>query len=145
MSRHLRLSDGRVRARRIASDRGLFVESRTIGTEMTYNLETDNLSRTGFLLNTGGYYKVPFQVNTILELTIDTRGRLFRDPVQCLAKVVRIEIETDDERDGAHLRRYGVAIVQMEGQNIEAWDKGLTQIERESAVSGEPISLEAAA
>jgi hypothetical protein len=146
MSRYLRLSDGRVRAKRIASDDGLVVESRTIGTEMVYNLETDNLSRTGFLLNTGAYRKVPFQVNTILEMKIDTRCKMFREPVTCLGKIVRLESEGMPDEDGRRMRRYGIAIVQMEGSNMEAWDKVVALLERDAAgVAAESLAIEAAA
>lgn len=146
MSRHLRLSDGRVRAKRIASDNGLVVESRTIGTEMVYNLETDNLSRTGFLLNTGAYRKVPFQVNTILEMKVDTRGKVFREPVSCLGKIVRLEAEDAPDEDGRRMRRYGIAIVQMEGSNMEAWDKVVALMERDAAgAAAEALAIEAAA
>lgn len=131
MSRQLRLPDGRIRAKRIASERGLLVESRTIGTDMAYNLEADNLSRSGFLLNSAGYFKVPFQINTILELRVDTRGKFFREPISCLAKIVRIEDTTVDGDDAVVQRRYGVSIVQMEPPYTEAWDRTLAQLERE--------------
>lgn len=129
MSRQLRLPDGRIRAKRVSSERGLVVESRTIGTDMAYNLEADNLSRSGFLLNSAGYFKVPFQINTILELRVDTRGKFFREPISCLAKIVRIEDTPAD--DGVAHRRYGVSIVQMEAPHTEAWDRTLAQLERE--------------
>ena len=145
MSRFLRLSDGRIRAKRIASESSLLVESRTIGTEMSYNLETENLSRTGFLLNSASYCKVPFQLNTILELRIDTKGRVLREPVQCLGKIVRVETAPEADIDGVRKRRYGIAIVQIEGSHVEAWDKAVMAMERDPQGSNESQTFDVAA
>jgi hypothetical protein len=85
-------------------------------------------------------------VNTILEMKIDTRCKMFREPVTCLGKIVRLESEGMPDEDGRRMRRYGIAIVQMEGSNMEAWDKVVAQMERDAAgVAAESLAIEAAA
>ena len=108
--------DTRVRAKRIATPM-LHVESRTLGSPMTYNLAMQNASRTGLLLEVGGHQNVPFQVNTIVELTLDPGKDVLASPVVCLAKIVRILRQRDSEN------RFGVHILQMESKDALNWEK----------------------
>jgi hypothetical protein len=109
---------------------GLIVESKTIGTNMVYNLSPHNFSRTGMLLSSGKYKKVPFKVNTLIEMVIDTHGVLFENPIQVLGKVVRLE-------DGEALRsgsdheqvRFGVQILQMENGSTDQWEARMEMFE----------------
>lgn len=117
-------------ARRIIKDafglEGLIVESKTMGTNMVYNLSPRNFSRTGMLLSSGRYKKLPFKVNTLLEMTIDTRGVLFAKPVQVLGKVVRLENGSGEESE--HVR-FGVQILQMENDAMDRWEDRMTALE----------------
>jgi hypothetical protein len=122
-TRYIRPQEGRVRAKRIGALDEVVVESKTLGTTMSYVLEADNLSRTGMLLNIGRNVKVPFLVNTLLELTVDTRGTLFERPVQCLGKIVRLD-RADDER-----AQFGVHIVQIDTRELETWEKVVERLE----------------
>lgn len=124
MSRLLRPLDSKVRAKRVSLDQGLVVEARTIGTPMTYALATENLSRTGLLLNVGRNRKVPYRVNTLLELTVDPRGELFEKPVEVLGKIVRVGSDAEGRS------QYGVQIIQMENNDLAAWEKGVAQLEK---------------
>jgi hypothetical protein len=119
----MRPLDTRVRARRIDVLNGMTVESRTLGAPMVFNLTPDNLSRTGILLGIGKYKKVPYQLNTILELTVDPRGAVFERPVQCLGKVVRVTTVGDETP------AFGVHIVQMDAKDVIAWETTVAAME----------------
>ncbi len=125
--RVLRPADTRVRAKRIETTKPLVVESKTMGTPMVYNLPMDNVSRTGLLLSMGGNRKLPFLVNTLLEMTVDPQGALFERPIQCLGKIVRMQRNEDK------VTRFGVAIVQIEGKDAQTWERTLATLEAEPA------------
>lgn len=115
--------DAKVRAKRIGLNSSVTVESRTIGAPMTYFMSTENVSRTGMLLHLGRNHKVPYRLNTLIEMTVDRDTRLFSRPVKCLGKVVRVAQDSDQRP------QFGVQIIQIEGQDLEAWEKGVTQLE----------------
>ena len=121
--RNLRPLDSKIRARRIDTKKQLVVESKTIGTQMVYNLPMDNVSRSGLLLNMGRNRKVPFLVNTLLELTVDPQGAVFERPVICVGKIVRMQ------RDDDMKTQFGVQIVQIETKDGAMWDKVMDQLE----------------
>lgn len=125
----MRPLDARVRARRVEVLNGMTVESRTLGTPMVYSLTPDNMSRTGILLGIGNNKKVPYQVNTILELTVDPRGKLFDKPVQCLGKIVRVA--SDDAAKPA----FGIHIVQMDAKDTIAWETTVAALEAQQTVA----------
>ncbi len=124
----MRPIDNRVRARRVEVLNGMTVESRTLGAPMVYCLTPDNLSRTGILLTLGRNKKVPYQINTILELTVDPRGALFEKPVQCLGKIVRVA--ADDDAKPA----FGIHIVQIDAKDLIAWETTVAVLEAQSNV-----------
>jgi hypothetical protein len=127
-----RAAEARVRSRRIDLVGGLTVESRTIGTPMSFVLGAANLSRTGLLTQMTKNVKVPYRVNTLVELTIDPAGTLFERPVECLAKVVRIARAADTtapkESEGY---AYGMHIVQMDADAQSAWERCIGELEGE--------------
>jgi hypothetical protein len=102
------LRQGEVRAKRINTPQNVTVESKTLGTDMAYVMGIDNLSRSGLLLNKRGYTKTPFQVNTLLELNIDPKSRVFSRPISCLGKVVRTEAHDNE------VVRYGIQILEID-------------------------------
>ena len=128
MSNHrlLDAKESKSRAPRIAAGRTIIVQSRTIGAPMAYTLGTANLSRTGLLMTVGGARRLPFLVNTLLELTVDPRAAVFRQPVNCLAKIVRVDHRGDDFH-------YGVQIVQMEAGDQSTWEQQLAALEQTPA------------
>lgn len=110
-------------SRTSTSEHGMFVRSQTIGCRTFYAMRSENISRSGLLLTWDSKYRSPFREKTILELRIDCEGNLFDQPVECLAKVVRIE-------DGiGHLRKYGVQIVQIAGVHQHAWESKICELE----------------
>lgn len=118
--------DSKVRAKRIGVTQSVDVESRTLGTLMTYNMSTGNVSRSGLLLQVGTNRKVPYLVNTIVELTVDKDCQMFDRPVSCLGKVVRVTL------DGERRPQYGVQIIQLDGDDLSVWEKGVNELESSS-------------
>jgi hypothetical protein len=119
----------KVCAKRIDVKRAVIVESRTLGAPMVFFLPTENLSRTGLLLVGLDSYKVPYQVNTLLEMSIDTTGSFLDQPVPCLGKIVRIQEEKEKKAF------FGVQIVHMEPKDQFLWDKAVSHLEREDGLA----------
>lgn len=125
-ARLVRPSKMRVRAPRVPMD--LQVESKTIGTSAAYKFSTEDISRSGLLLVWDRDVKMPFIVNTLLELTIDPAGSCLSRPVSCLGKVVRRESGTED--GSGHTARLGIQIVQIDHTDLNAWEGCLTELEK---------------
>lgn len=123
LTRVIRAHTPGVRAKRINLAEGIVVESKTIGTILSYNMATENLSRTGMLLNPGRNKRLPFQVNTLLELTVDAPGALFERPVSCLGRIVRANDGDSGEK------RFGIHIVQIDARDMEVWERGVIELE----------------
>jgi hypothetical protein len=115
----------RVRAPRVPMD--LEVASRTIGTDAAYQLYTEDISRSGLLLVWDRDIKMPFIVNTLLELTIDPKGTCLDRPVTCLGKVVRREA---DPESGSFSARLGIQIVQIDNTDLVEWEGCVNELER---------------
>jgi hypothetical protein len=124
ITRVIRTNYPGLRAKRIPLQGGLSVESKTLGTMLSYDMATQNVSRTGMLLTLGRSKKVPFQVNTLIEMLVDGDAELFERPVSCLGKVVRLE-KAEDEVEA----KYGVHIVQIDARDLDVWEKGVVQLE----------------
>ena len=123
LTRVIRTHQPGQRAKRIGMHGGLLVESKTIGAILSYDMSTDNVSRTGLLLTLGRARKVPFQVNTLIEMVVDGEGQVFERPVSCLGKVVRL-VTTEENQ-----LRYGVHIVQIDNKDLDVWERGVVQLE----------------
>lgn len=116
----------RVRAPRVPID--LEVESKTIGTTASYCFYTEDISRSGLLLVWDREARLPFIVNTLVELTIDPKGTCLDRPVNCLGKVVRRESNSPDAQ--SNQARLGVQIVQIDHSDLHAWEGCLAQLEQ---------------
>lgn len=129
-ARLVRPGNMRVRAPRVPMD--LEVESRTIGTSAAYRFSTIDISRSGLLLAWERESKMPFIINTLLELTIDPKGACLEKPVNCLGKVVRREAEHADGR--GNQARIGIQIVQIDNTDLRQWEGCLTELERQFGI-----------
>ena len=126
MRTFVRPSKVQVRAPRMPVD--IEVESRTIGTTAAYKLLTEDVSRSGLLLAWDRGVKVPFIVNTLLEMTIDPAGSCLKRPVTCLGKVVRRDPGTEDGK--GHSARLGIQIVQIDNSDLTAWEGFVAELEK---------------
>lgn len=126
LSRLVRPSKLRVRAPRVPID--LEVSSKTIGTDANYSFYTEDISRSGLLLVWEKDVKMPFIVNTLLELTIDPASACLEKPVSCLGKVVRREGTSPDGK--GHGTRLGIQIVQIDNSDLSNWENCLNQLEK---------------
>jgi hypothetical protein len=124
-TRLVRPSKLRVRAPRVPID--LEVESRTIGTSAAYRFQTEDISRSGLLLVWDREVRMPFIVNTLLEMTIDPTGTCLQKPVTCLGKVVRRD-GTDESN--SHSARLGIQIVQIDNTDLTTWEGCLSELEK---------------
>jgi len=126
LSRLVRPSKLRVRAPRVPID--LEVSSKTIGTDANYSFYTEDVSRSGLLLVWEKDAKMPFNVNTLLEMTIDPGSSCLEKPVSCLGKVVRRESTEPDGK--GHGTRLGIQIVQMDNSDLSNWEQCVSQLEK---------------
>ncbi len=120
------LQDEAPAAARFSPNDELIVESKTLGTSISYNLFAVNVSKSGFLLTWTRDTAVPFNVNTILEMRIDPYNEWFDRSVTCLGKVVR--------RDDQTLKRpkFGVKIVQIDEEEMGGWQQCLEYLEKKA-------------
>lgn len=114
----------RVRATRFS--KRLFVASKTIGTEVTFNLSTQNVSRSGLKLGWEQMRPIPFIENTIIEMTIDPMREFLKEPLQCLGKVVRRE-GVQSKQSGSNLS-FGISIIQIDATDLDLWESCLAAI-----------------
>lgn len=124
--KYVRPVETRIRAPRMEVDQALVVDSKTLGTTISYRLTTMNVSKSGLLLQWTNESHVPFIVNTLIELTIDPGRRWLPQPVPCLGKVVR------REEVGVEGARFGVRIVQIDNADLEAWEGCIKALEKEA-------------
>ncbi len=122
-SRPIRPLESKVRAKRLGEFAALHVESKTLGARLAYTLPTDNISRSGILLDRGNYPRIPFAVNTLLEMVIDPTSSFFEKPIACVGKVVRT-VERDQLKS-----QFGVQIVQIDGKDLALWEAVLAKLE----------------
>lgn len=136
LDRNIRGAQAKVAAPRYRTmDQALRVTSRTLGVPVDYELVSANISKSGILMEyphgqgsqgeqgRSGNQRIPFNVNTLLELTIDPGQQWLQQPVQCVGKVVRLA----HAASGA--MQYGVKIVQIEGSENEVWESCFRHLE----------------
>ena len=77
-----------LRATRFKPDQLLRVDAKTFGSRDFYQLAIEDLSLSGIHLSVQNQEKVPFVLNTILELVIDPKKSLLEEPIAVSVKVV---------------------------------------------------------
>ncbi len=121
-----RLTKRGVRAPRMPAE--LLIEARTLGTNQVYELGTVDVSRSGILVSWSRRGRMPYLVNTILEITIDPECSMLSAPVFCLAKVVRRDVTKDDRTHTAG--ELGIQILQMDQSDATVWENCVTALEQ---------------
>ena len=114
----------------------LLIEARTLGTNQVYSLGTVDVSRSGILASWSRRGRLPYLVNTILEITIDPTGSMLASPVNCLAKVVRRDVLADERTHSAG--ELGIQILQMDQSDAATWENCVAALEK--ALIHEPLS-----
>lgn len=117
-----RPSETKVRAKRLETGSSLMAVTRTIGAPMAFNLSLDNVSRTGFLLDSGTV-RIPYQVNTLLEMTVDPGASKLDRPIHLLGRIVRT---TQPENSS---KKFGVHIIQIDSNDFNSWEKYVEHLE----------------
>ena len=106
----------------------IHVTARTIGTKINFKMPVVNMSVTGMLLSWQDSKKVPFAVNTILELCVNAEGKVASaNSINCLAKVVHTSTQADGRRN------FGVKIIQSDDEELAAWTSVIKQIEESNS------------
>jgi len=125
-ARIVRPAESRVRAPRVTLATDLTVDAKTLGTNTTYRLSSGNVSKSGLLLQWHNDSRVPFIVNTLVEMTIDPGTGFLRQPVNCLGKIVRREGAMDGPSS------FGVRIIQIDNADLEVWETCVGVLERDA-------------
>jgi len=111
-----------VRAKRINLTRQVAVEAKTLGTRIEYHLALANFSRSGLSMTSAKPQHIPYQINTLVEMTVDPRSEVLEYPVRCLGKIVR----TEQQGRGP---QFGVQLIMMEARDELEWQKAIIALE----------------
>lgn len=128
-ARSQRSSESKVRAKRLKVDESLTAETRTIGTPIAYLMRLENVSETGFLLSGSLNGRIPYRVNTLIELTLDPNASVIAHPIHLLGRVVRAN-SVDEQGQ----KQFGVQIVQMDSKDQASWETFVSNLD-------EPLQL----
>lgn len=105
------------------SGEGLSVKVRTFGTSMEYRMDPINVSLSGFLVRRELTTRLPFALNTLVEIEIDLPGNN-EAKLRCLGKVVRKAKEVE-KNDGQSLAAFGIQIIQTDLKFLTSWSSFL--------------------
>lgn len=125
-----------LRAPRFQPKNELSIQAKTLGTSIDYGFSACNLSRTGLLIRQNHSFKVPFLVNTLVEILIDSKAEWFSQPIECIGKVVRIVPDKSMENMPD---QFGVQIVQIDKPFSDTWDKSIDELLETLGFSPEPF------
>jgi hypothetical protein len=120
LGRIVRPAESKVRAKRVGAD--LTAETRTIGVPLAFKVIMENVSRTGFLLSPAANDRMPYQINTLIEMTVDPGAAKLERPIFLLGRIVRT-VQADD------LKQFGVHIVQIDSKDYSSWEKYISGLE----------------
>lgn len=115
--------ESKVRARRLKPENRMTAETRTIGAPLAFVMHLENVSETGFLLTSGVNGRVPYQVNTLIELTLDPKAHVIGRPIHLLGRIVRTNAAADNGG-----KQFGVHIVQMDSRDHASWEKFVEEL-----------------
>ena len=116
-------NDSKVRAKRLGVNSGLVAETRTIGAPMAFNVTMENVSRTGFLLSANANGRMPYQINTLIEMTVDPGTKHLDRPIHLLGRIVRTS------QGEGNKKHFGVHIVQIDTRDLSSWEKYVNRLE----------------
>ena len=102
-------------AKRFSPTETIKVTAKTIGTSLKYEMPISNISETGMLVTWNEVSRIPFQINTILEVSLHNRSEKANQNLTYLAKVVHSVTQTDGSRG------YGLKIIQSDDEATSEW------------------------
>lgn len=102
-------------AKRFSPTETIKVTAKTIGTSLKYEMPISNISETGMLVTWNEVARIPFQINTILEVSLHKRSENANQSLTYLAKVVHSATQTDGSRG------YGLKIIQSDDEATSEW------------------------
>jgi hypothetical protein len=115
-------------AKRYTPSAQMLVTAKTIGTKIDFKMPISNMSETGMLLTWTEDRRVPFSINTILEVEVVGESNLDKRNISCLAKV----IHTTKTPEGS--QRFGVKIIQADEEGV-GWQDMIREIGRQELIS----------
>jgi hypothetical protein len=124
----IRLPSGKVfvRAARFVPERQLSVAAKTFGTRLNYLMSTQNVSKSGLLIEGSGEIP-PFKEGTILEIIIDPSASQFMPPMKCLAKVVRSESNPAEHKRA----KFALQLIELDSATTDRWCDYVDRVERQ--------------
>ena len=90
------------------------IDARTFGSHEVHSLKTINVSKSGFLLASPPGFRVPFNEQTLLELTVHVDED---EPICFLGKVIRCEFDFEKK-----MKRFGVDICEITPEARERYN-----------------------
>jgi hypothetical protein len=125
-------SEAYVRAKRISLSRQVSVEAKTLGTRIPYHLVLANFSRSGLSITSAKAQHIPYQISTLVEMTVDPRSEVLESPVRCLGKIVRTGLQGQGPQ-------FGVQLIMMEARDELEWQKAIIALEIAKSGDAEPL------
>ena len=122
----VRPAESKVRAKRVGAN--LTAETRTIGVPLAFKVIMENVSRTGFLLSPAANDRMPYQINTLIEMTVDPGAIKLDRPIFLLGRIVRTVLSEDT-------KRFGVHIVQIDSKDYNSWEKYISDLEGQTELA----------
>jgi len=110
------------------------VKTKTFGSPINYKLLTVDASLSGLLLLSNSPQNIPFSVNTILEITMETKSGMIDQPISIVGKVVRREDKMINENEGKAF--FGVKIIDIDNFNLRLWNKFIEYLKDNSKEAG---------
>lgn len=116
--------DGRNRPERKTVKSPSYLQSKTIGTSLSYPLKILNVSDSGMKLLWDNEHQLPFMENTLIELSLPIKLRkdMPEYEMNYLAKVVRM---TDGDNDQ---QVFGVKLIFLEPQSHQMWKEAVSYL-----------------
>lgn len=103
------------------------LSARTFGLREGYDLMTLDISKSGLLTVSKNH--LPFQINTLLEITIDPLSKVFKQPISCIGKVIRIATENRPEKI-IYPSMLGIVIPENMDMTQQDWYRYLDELEQ---------------
>ncbi len=114
-------------ATRVSAPEDIQIVARTLGNPLAFDIKVNNISRTGMLLEWNKEkFKPPFRENTLIELELKTRIKGEPRRINCLAKVVRKNLNQS-------VTQYGIRMIHNDEQDHLNWLEMVTSLEKNTA------------